>query len=141
MRIRGCRGSSARTAHQHQQQQGGQGGEDHQLVIVHVSDDLRLLVDDAVQQRGAVRAGRIQQVSPTPIYSARLKGVTYAAISACTACVLYQRPSLLTLGPNGGMRFAFPPHGAVRVSVKGGWYYAPSLRSRPLRPCEAWELT
>jgi len=31
---------------------------------------------------------------------------------------------LLTLGSNGGMRFAFPPYGAPRVSVKGGWYYS-----------------
>ena len=33
-------------------------------------------------------------------------------------------PLLLTLGP-GGMRFAFPPYDAPRVSVKGGWYQSP----------------
>ena len=40
--------------------------------------------------------------------------------------VSYQWPLLLTLGPDGGMRFAFPPYGAARVSVKGGWSHTKS---------------
>jgi len=37
-------------------------------------------------------------------------------------CGLYRWLLLLTLRPNGGMRFAFPPYDAPRGSLEGGWY-------------------
>ena len=85
--------------------------------------DCTYQMDIVVEQSVILEIKAVEHLRP--LHDAQL--LTYLRLSGYPVGVI---PMALVADarPNGGMRFAFPPYGAL--SVKGGWYYTKPLHIR-----------